>query len=105
MKRKTRREDFMKKHPKALALPHDGETPRCCCRLAGYTTHCLAHSEDDFPECCVKCWDRPVKEEWLMNQLSKFKSPMWRKSMLCRLSLSDITNDLEEVSESGDYYS
>ena len=24
--------------------------------------------------------------------------------MLCRLSLSDITNDLEEVSESGDYY-
>ena len=39
-----------------------------------------------------------------MNRLSKSKAPMWRKSMLCRLSLSDITNDLEEVSESGDYY-
>ena len=39
-----------------------------------------------------------------MNRLSKSKAPMWRKSMLGRLSLSDITNDLEEVSESGDYY-
>lgn len=39
-----------------------------------------------------------------MKQLSKSKSPMWRKSMLCRLSLDDIRSDLEEISEAGDYY-
>ena len=39
-----------------------------------------------------------------MNQLPKSKAPMWRKSMLYRLSLCGIAEDLEEVSESGDYY-
>ena len=63
MKHKTRRKDFMKKHPKALTLPADGETPRCCCRLVGYTKRCLAHSEEDFPECCIKCWDKLVGED------------------------------------------
>ena len=39
-----------------------------------------------------------------MNRLSKSESPMWRKSMLYRLSLDDIRSDLEEISEAGDYY-
>ena len=67
MKNKTRREDFVKKHPKALVLPFDGKTPRCCCLLLGYTKKCPAHSGDDFPDCCAKCWEIPVKEgrTWL----------------------------------------
>ena len=39
-----------------------------------------------------------------MNRLSKSKSPMWRRSMMDRLNLQDIVRDLEEISESGDYY-
>lgn len=61
MKHKTRRKDFMRKHPEALVLPFDGKTPRCCCLLVGYAKRCPAHNEGDFPECCVKCWDKPIK--------------------------------------------
>lgn len=34
--------------------------------------------------------------------LKKAKSPMWRKTMLQRLSIDDIRNDLEEIAAAGD---
>lgn len=39
-----------------------------------------------------------------MNTLKKSKSPMWKRSMVQRLALCDICQDLEEISESGDCY-
>lgn len=39
-----------------------------------------------------------------MDTLKKSKSPMWKRSMVQRLALCDISHDLEEISESGDYY-
>lgn len=38
-----------------------------------------------------------------MNRLPDNKRPMWKKTMLQRLSLNDIQEDLEEISEAGDY--
>ncbi len=38
------------------------------------------------------------------KKLSQTKSPLWKKTMLQRLSLDDIREDLEEISEAGDYY-
>lgn len=38
------------------------------------------------------------------KNLSQAKSPLWKKTMLQRLSLDDIREDLEEISEAGDYY-
>lgn len=38
------------------------------------------------------------------KRLSQNKKPLWRKTMLQRLSLDDIRSDLDEISEAGDYY-
>ena len=39
-----------------------------------------------------------------MNKLQGAKRPTWKKMILQRLSLDDLREDLEEISESGDYY-
>ena len=36
--------------------------------------------------------------------MKQTRNPLWKKSMLQRLNLSDITDELSEISENGDLY-
>lgn len=38
------------------------------------------------------------------KNLAQAKKPLWKKTMLQRLGLDDVREDLEEISEAGDYY-
>lgn len=38
------------------------------------------------------------------KKLAQIKSPLWKKTMLQRMGMDDIREDLEEISEAGDYY-
>lgn len=38
------------------------------------------------------------------KKLAQAKKPLWKKTMLQRVGLDDIREDLEEISEAGDYY-
>ncbi|MGI5958995.1 MAG: hypothetical protein ACOX60_06240 [Massiliimalia sp.] len=55
---KTRLQDFLEKHPKALK--DDVGRPVACARLIGYCEYC--DNEYVTAEYCLKCWNKPLEE-------------------------------------------
>lgn len=52
---KTRLDDFMEKHPKAM-VPN-GEVPDVCAAYLGYCS-----KNCDTRTTCTECWNKPMKE-------------------------------------------